>query len=493
MGLFFTLLYVVTAYLSPITVFGEWALYHVEVGIVVIALILTIFSAQGSGVLSWIQTWAIVGLCGSVVWSILLNVGLHGSSDALIDFLPNITGFFLVALNCKKKWHLQLLVGLLFGVVVFIVFQAHTALASGDENSQYVLMQSVDEEAGTAIARIRGLSFLGDPNDLGQFMVALIPCLFFFWAKNKAVRNFFMVYLPAAFVLYGMYLTHSRGGMLALMVIAVVAGRRRIGVVPALIVGAVLFVGLSAAGFSGGRDVSVGAGEDRMDAWSIGMTLIRSHPLFGVGYKEFGKYNDITAHNTFVVCAAELGLIGAFCWILFVLVTIRNVYQLSEEPAKADGVEDSPPGFPAALRLKAAPQVTAMHGSSAAALSPAHLFAAGMPAFAPAEGNNSPSGYAAAMEQNGQESEAELRRMANLMVISFAGFLTAGWFLSRSYTLILYVNAGIAAAIYQMATKKGMDLPQIPLPRALKLTGILVVILLIVVYGIIRVDHLLPH
>jgi O-antigen ligase len=502
MGLFFTLLYVVTAYLSPTTVFGELALYHVEVGIVIIALLLTIFSAQGSGVLTWIQTWAIVGLCTSVVWSIVFIVGVRGSSGALIDFLPNITGFFLVALNCKKKWHLQLLVGLLFGVIVFIVYQAHAAIASGAENSLYVLNQGVDEDAGISIARIRGLSFLGDPNDLGQFMVSLIPCLFFFWAKNKSVRNLFLVYLPAVFVIYAMYLTHSRGGMLALMVVAIVASRRKVGVVPALIAGAVLFAGLSAAGFSGGREVSVGAGEDRMDAWSTGLDLIRSKPVFGVGYKQFGEYNNITAHNTFVVCAAELGLVGAFCWVLFVLVTIRNVYQLAEVPAKATEPEELPPGFPANLRLEASPPAAARHAAPAATLSPAHLFGAPMPAFALSEGKgmlgSAPpgfreTGFPEAGFPDGQESEEELRRLANLMVISFAGFLTAGWFLSRSYTLILYVNAGMAAAIYQMAVRRGVDLTRIPVGRAMKVAGILVVILLIVVYGILRVDHLISH
>ena len=73
MGLFFTILYVLTAYLSPATVFGDWAQSHVEIIIVTLALIFSLFSAAGSNVMKQTQTWAIFGLCGCVAISIMVN------------------------------------------------------------------------------------------------------------------------------------------------------------------------------------------------------------------------------------------------------------------------------------------------------------------------------------------------------------------------------------------------------------------------------------
>jgi len=60
-----------------------------------------------------------------------------------------------------------------------------------------------------------------------------------------------------------------------------------------------------------------------------------AHPLASdlrVGYQRFSDFNPITAHNTFVVCAGELGLVGAFCWVLLTLVTVRNVFVASKDP-----------------------------------------------------------------------------------------------------------------------------------------------------------------
>ena len=48
MGLFFTLLYILIAYLAPATVFGSLAEYHVEVIIAILTLICSIPSLQQS-------------------------------------------------------------------------------------------------------------------------------------------------------------------------------------------------------------------------------------------------------------------------------------------------------------------------------------------------------------------------------------------------------------------------------------------------------------
>jgi hypothetical protein len=82
--------------------------------------------------------------------------------------------------------------------------------------------------------------------------------------------------------------------------------------------------GITALNWSGGRGISAEAGSDRKAAWGTELMLIRSHPIFGVGFERFTEYNEITAHNT-VVCNAELGLTGFFFWVLFTLPMVRGV------------------------------------------------------------------------------------------------------------------------------------------------------------------------
>ena len=53
----------------------------------------------------------------------------------------------------------------------------------------------------------------------------------------------------------------------------------------------------------------------RLDAWSAGLGMFRQQPFFGVGYNMFTDHNEITAHNSFVLCFAELGLFGYFIWL----------------------------------------------------------------------------------------------------------------------------------------------------------------------------------
>ncbi len=104
--------------------------------------------------------------------------------------------------------------------------------------------------------------------------------------------NIVAVGIPVAILIVGMYLTHSRGAIVALTAILVVSARRKIGTIPAALIAAVLFVVSLAAGWSGGRDVSLDAGVDRLDAWYAGIELIKSHPLLGVGIGRFPDFNN---------------------------------------------------------------------------------------------------------------------------------------------------------------------------------------------------------
>jgi O-antigen ligase len=500
MGFFFTLLYIMTGYFSPTALFGDLAQYRLEMIIVGLAVLFSVPSLGKSGVSKMPQSWAIAGLCFAVFCSIMFNGLFAYAPETVIELLPAIACFFLVVVNCRTRMRLQILVACIFVFAAFVIAQGYLAIQHDDLENAYLLDMGY---GGEHVLRIRGLGIFNDPNDFGQLMVGLIPYMFFFWHKGSVARNLLLVYAPVALLVYGMYLTHSRGGMLALMVMAIFAARRKIGLIPGVVGGGLVFLALSAAGFSGGRDVSASAGEDRISLWSQGLGIVRSHPIFGVGFNRFQEYTDVglTAHNTFVVCVGEVGLVGVFFWLLMAVTTIRNAQVLGAGKAEekpAEPVADGETAFASrAAEVAVSPgAITRMAATARTALPEAAFARAGL-GFAPArleEGTmpGAPFRVGALSEDGGETEDAEIRRMASLTVLSFAGFFTAGWFLSRSYTMALFVNAGIAAAIFQMAVERGFAPPQMPVKKMLKVTAITLVLLLLFVYIIIRGDHFLP-
>jgi O-antigen ligase len=502
MGLFFTLFYLFAAYIGPPVLFGDLAQYHIEVALALFTLIFSLPAIQDSGLLSISQTYGLIGLSAAVAYSIAFNGWVAGAPTALIDFLPSALVFFFVALNCKKKIHLQLLIAVLLAAVFYTIYRGYMTERAGVEESLYVI--TMKNNAGENFFRIRGATFLNDPNDLAQFLVALVPCVFFFWVKGRSFRNLMLVYLPVSVLLFGMYLTHSRGGMIALMAAAVVAGRRKFGLMRSVVLGVILFVGLSVGGFSGGRDVSTDAGEDRMDAWAAGLQMIRQHPFKGVGIGRFTDFHEITAHNTVILCAAELGLPGFFFWVLFVLPSVRETYVGSEggrlKKPKADKAGDLrglriPDGGPAAEPLPTLgfPRVAlAAAGGERPLLQRSVLQGVnerGREAVKPRMAAEPYNGALDSATEENDLTDDEIRRLCSLMVISFAGFLTAGWFLARAYTMTMFLLAGMGHVVYRMASDRKIAPPDWSFGRAAKLSVVTCVVLIMAVWISLRVHH----
>src|SRR5690606_13952047 len=130
------------------------------------------------------------------------------------------------------------------------------------------------------------------------------------------------VWLPAAILLYALWLTRSRGGMLGLSVVLAYSMLQRTGPVRAGIAVAAFAMAVIATGATGGRGYSAGEASagGRIDAWSEGLTMLGNHPVFGVGYGNFGEHHDYTAHNSFVLAFSELGLVGYLFWLALLVL-----------------------------------------------------------------------------------------------------------------------------------------------------------------------------
>lgn len=182
------------------------------------------------------------------------------------------------------------------------------------------------------LSRLRSFGFLNDPNDFAQVMVATLPLLLVFLRKGMFVRNLVVVGLPASALVYATYLTHSRGALLGLASLGFFGVKRRLGTLKTSILVTVAMTGAMALDFTGGRAYTADeeSAGGRVDAWSQGMVMLRGNPFFGVGYGRFAEHHSHTAHNSFVLCFAELGTVGYFLWLGLIVLVFKQLNQAIE-------------------------------------------------------------------------------------------------------------------------------------------------------------------
>jgi len=213
--------------------------------------------------------------------------------------------------------------------------------------------------------------------------------------------------------------------------------------VPALLLGVGIFAASMAMHFTGGRGISTETGSDRTELWGEGLQILKFHPVFGVGSGNFPDYCNgcgHTAHNSLVVCAAELGSFGLFFWCMFLFPAMRNILVI----ASPDKVREADP-----IQL---------------------------------EENTNP------LTNRKFETidKAEVNRLGLLLLLSLTGFFVTGWFLSRAFILTLFLLGGMAEVVYEMALRRGMIGPRLSLARTVPYSAVLAVVLVLVMYIMLR-------
>ena len=131
-------------------------------------------------------------------------------------------------------------------------------------------------------------------------------------------------------------------------------------------------------------------------------------PFFGVGFNNLPEYTDnhLTAHNTVIVCASELGLLGFYFWSVFLL-------------ASASGFL-------------------------------CHVIAGkGHRREVPID----PESNVMTLKPISTESltRTDINILGRSVLLALVGYLVAGWFLSRAIVITLFMLGGLSEVVYQMA------------------------------------------
>lgn len=190
----------------------------------------------------------------------------------------------------------------------------------------------------------KATGIFGDPNDLSASIIPGVA-LSLTRARQTSPLGRAVYWALCGAMIWAIYLTNSRGGMLALLVLAsayIFSFQRNKFL--ALALASVVAVGILVGG--PGRMSQLDTGEasanSRFWFWSNAVSELARDPLRGVGHNLFAEVNGgKVAHNTFVQCFVEVGLPGYFCWIgcLYYCFRRRPRGDQAEEPTEQDRTE----------------------------------------------------------------------------------------------------------------------------------------------------------
>ncbi len=162
------------------------------------------------------------------------------------------------------------------------------------------------------VFRLRGLGMFHDPNDLASLAVvtAIISLYFLADPNSPGVRYLWLA--PLGLMTHAVFMTHSRGGILAFGVACMAWLAVKYGGKVAMGIGALGACAVPVAlGRQGNIEISGGTGQQRIQLWADGLAQLKSMKLpFGIGENKYGEVAGLAAHNSYVHAYVELGFFG---------------------------------------------------------------------------------------------------------------------------------------------------------------------------------------
>ncbi len=321
---FLTLLfYLFVIYIRP----GEWVPAFANWRILQLATVAVLFfmateMALGKRAFAKVpHNGMLLGLFASILLSHAVHTYIGGMIGSFGFFSTNVVVYLLIANIVTTPRRLQVTLWLLIGLSAALAIQGiHQSQTGLGWAGQPLVLDGM-------VPRIDWIGIFEDPNDLGLAFVMVIPLLL----GEIFKREFFLFKIVPLVLLgvliYGVYLTNSRGGIIALMAAFAYFFIKRsrwrvVGGFVGLALAALIFL------FGPSRLGIMSAGEEsaaqRLGAWYHGFQLLKASPIFGRGQGMFTDAYPLTAHNSFILAFAELGLVGFYFWVGLLYVSFKT-------------------------------------------------------------------------------------------------------------------------------------------------------------------------
>jgi O-antigen ligase len=275
--------------------------------------------------------------------------------------------------------------------------------------------------AGQERYSLESLSY--DPNDIALLQVMALPLIVYLYSTSGRRLKLLLVGM-ALLCLYGVILTQSRGGFLALVVAGTLILSRssmsRSAKLSIVAVGVVVFGVLAGTAWKdrirtmwdpqSEYDQTAGG---RTDIWKSSIVLLATHP-WGVGIDNFvtaeglshggvGKWS--ASHNSFLEVAVELGIVGLVIFIRLLREAMKTLHQ---------------------IKLSIHPRAPT-------------VFVRTVESRRPMKGPQE-------LDERGH-----LFQLADAVHITLWGFIVGGFFLSQAYSAMLYIMLALSLVLARLA------------------------------------------
>lgn len=351
--------------------------------------------------------------------SLVLSGWAGGATAQFTSFAPTVVVFVLMAnvVNTRARVVVVMTVFVLCSFVLALHGVGQSSTGEG-----WTGMPLVDD------GRIQYLGIFSDPNDLGMLFILCMPMAVYLGNRGglMGLRRLFW-WAGCLLLLYGVYLTNSRGAMLAIVAMTGVYVWQRRGPFTAVLLGVACLTALKLVPSRMQElDVQETSAMGRVDAWYEGMQMLISNPVFGVGTGRFTEYHYLTAHNSLILILAENGFVGFTIWFAMVGYCFWMMVRI----------------------LRHAPELE-------------------------------------------DETEVLMwqrnRAIALTLLVSMGGFFACAFFLSRSYVILLYLLLALVVAHYSNARAEFPSLAPFELRRDLLRWPVLAALATVAFYLIVKV------
>ncbi len=175
----------------------------------------------------------------------------------------------------------------------------------------------------TSIARGRAryVGVLHDPNEMAMAVSCVVPFAFGFYQRRRSGLRLGLLLLALALAGAAVVLSRSRGGQLVFMAALAVYFVKRFGW-KGIVAGVVAAVPVLLLGGRGGQSAGASSTE-RLECWYAGLQMFQSWPVLGAGFGQFTQHHHLTAHNSFLLAASELGVLGMMLWSALVYLSVK--------------------------------------------------------------------------------------------------------------------------------------------------------------------------
>lgn len=305
------------------------------IGVASTVLALLMPAGERHPVLAQREIRVVLALAGLAVWLAPLSVWPSGSARFLIDTYSKLVVFvvLIVALATSPGVVRNLIWSLLAGVGLLGAFTLTGA--SFTTSREYVV--------GRAYA-----SDTYDPNDVAMIMVCALPLAVGAALAHRGLQRLLAAAVTITCVL-ATVMTVSRGGFIGLALVGMLllfrVGTASRGTRVGILVVAVTLVAAAAPpsywdvmatiwnpSLEGTGYVETGV-YSRLELWLRGLDLFLTNALTGVGIgmyetasgATYGRQGGwVTAHNSFVQIAGELGIGGVALFAALLIMSVRN-------------------------------------------------------------------------------------------------------------------------------------------------------------------------